>query len=261
MVIAEAAIQFIRKQVNNKQPFLAVIWFGSPHFPHKAIWIAFGKIRRELKNLGIYKNTILWYCSDNGGLPQVGTTGGRGLKGDIYEGGLRVPALLEWPARIKKPRLTNVPYYTCDIFPTLLDILQIQIKTQSPIDGISLEPLIMDEMKSRPKPMGFWEYPAKDIKVPSHKWMSELLYEQTTGLPPRDSSRLRLASGNPDHLYKNDSFPEHAAWLNGPWKLHRIQEDSINIKLELYNLAEDPWEKNDLSEQDTIRTNSMRHQI
>lgn len=50
---------------------------------------AFGKLRRELRTLGIHENTILWYCSDNGGLPGVGTTGGRGNKGQIYEGGRR----------------------------------------------------------------------------------------------------------------------------------------------------------------------------
>jgi arylsulfatase A-like enzyme len=64
---------------------------------------AFGKLRRELRTLGIHENTILWYCSDNGGLPGVGATGGRGHKGQIYEGGLRVPAFLEWPARVRKP--------------------------------------------------------------------------------------------------------------------------------------------------------------
>jgi arylsulfatase A-like enzyme len=49
---------------------------------------AMGKLRQELKDLGIDQNTLLWYCSDNGGLPNVGTTGGRGHKADIYEGGV-----------------------------------------------------------------------------------------------------------------------------------------------------------------------------
>ncbi|MCK4344756.1 MAG: sulfatase-like hydrolase/transferase [Bacteroidales bacterium] len=285
MVTAEAAIKFIRKHANREHPFLAVVWFGSPHSPHKAIARdsalysgqpndlqnfygeitgmdrAFGKIRQELKSLGIHENTILWYCSDNGGLPEIGATGGRGHKNNIYEGGLRVPAMLEWPAHIKKPRISEIPCNTYDIYPTLLEIVNVQFENQPPLDGISLVPLIMNKMKNRLKPMGFWKYPAGGIKTPSGKWMSELLLEQQSGLPPCDSFRLRLDAGNLDHQYPDESFQGHGAWLDWPWKLHRIQEDSFDVKLELYNLAEDPWEKKDLAAQDTVRTNSMRCQI
>ncbi len=62
---------------------------------------AFGKLRGALQQLGVQENTILWYCSDNGALQRVGSTGGhRGFKGRVYEGGLLVPAILEWPATI-----------------------------------------------------------------------------------------------------------------------------------------------------------------
>ena len=285
MVTADAAIEFISKHANTGQPFLAVIWFGSPHQPHKAIEQdsalysgqpkglqdfygeitgmdrAFGKIRKELKSLGIRENTILWYCSDNGGLPEIGVTGGRGHKGNIYEGGLRVPAILEWPANIKKPRISNIPCNTYDIYPTLLEIANVQFENQPPLDGISLVPLLKDKMNKRSKPMGFWYYPAGGIGVPSKKWMSELLNEQETGLPPLDSSRLRMDAGNLDHVYPDGSFQGHAAWLDWPWKLHRVQEDSFNITLELYNLEEDPLEEKDLAAKDSVRTNSMRYRV
>ena len=195
-----------------------------------------------------------------GGLPEIGATGGRGHKGNIYEGGIRVPAILEWPAHIKKPRISNIPCNTYDIYPTLLEIAQIQLESQPSLDGISLVPLIMDKMKNRPTPMGFWQYPG-GIGIPSSKWMSELLYEQEKDLPPRDSSRLRLDAGNIDHKYSVEFFEGHAAWLEWPWKLHRIQKDSFDVKVELYNLVEDPLEKRDLAAQDTVRTNSMRYQI
>jgi arylsulfatase A-like enzyme len=124
MVTVDAALAFIRKHAASQRPFLAVVWFGNPHAPHEALDQdrsfyqgqskklqnyygeitamdrAFGKLRQELRTLGIREDTLLWYCSDNGGLPDVGVTGGRGNKGQIYEGGLRVPALLEWPARV-----------------------------------------------------------------------------------------------------------------------------------------------------------------
>jgi arylsulfatase A-like enzyme len=285
MVAVDAALEFVRKQAEAPQPFLTVVWFGSPHAPHQAIEEdrvlyadqkknqqhfygeitgmdrAFGKLRRGLRTFGIHENTILWYCSDNGGLPNLGTTGGRGNKGQIYEGGLRVPAMLEWPARIPKPRTTNVPCNTSDIYPTLLEIAGVRVENQPPLDGISLTGLISGEMTARPKPMGFWDYPIAGIATPSHKWMSELLEEQKGGKEPADTSRLRLDAGKIAVQYPQDSFPGHAAWLDWPWKLHRIQDKRERVRLELYNLVKDPGEQQDLATQETDRANSMKSEL
>ncbi|MBA7605726.1 hypothetical protein ES703_12860 [subsurface metagenome] len=297
MVTVDAALEFIRKHAGTSHPFLAVVWFGSPHGPHQAIEEdralyadqqdkqqhfygeitgmdrAFGKLRSELRILGIHENTILWYCSDNGGLPGVGATGGRGNKGKIYEGGLRVPAILEWPARIANPRTTKVPCNTSDIYPTLLEITGVRMMNPPkaglieagaagpPLDGISLVSLIDRKMKTRPKPMGFWDHPTRGIRTPSHEWMTELLEAQKAGREPADTSRLRLDAGEIAKQYPEDTFPGHAAWLDWPWKLHRIQSNTGSVKLELYNLAEDPGEQKDLVAQDTDRTNSMKSQL
>jgi len=285
MVTVDAALEFIRKHAETPQPFLAVVWFGSPHGPHQAIEEdsalyadqnkkqqhfygeitgmdrAFGKLRKELRALGIHENTILWYCSDNGGLPGVGTTGGRGNKGQIYEGGLRVPAILEWPLHIPKPRTTDVRCNTSDIYPTLLEIAGVRLENQLPLDGISLVPLIDGRMNARPKPMGFWDYPIKGISTPSLQWMTELLEAQKAGNVSGDTSRLRLDAGTITKQYPEDTYPGHAAWLDWPWKLHRIQDKKDNVKLEIYNLAEDPGEKTDLVARDTERVNSMKAQL
>ncbi len=284
-VTVNAALDFIRRHTETMQPFLAVVWFGSPHVPHQAIEEdravyadqeekrqhfygeitgmdrAFGELRKALRALGIHENTILWYCSDNGGLPRIGATGGRGNKGKVYEGGLRVPAILEWPVRIPNPRVTQVPCNTSDIYPTLLDITGVRMKNQPPLDGISLARLIDGEMDARPEPMGFWDYPVKGISTPSRKWMSELLEAQASGQEPDNSARLLLDAGEITEQYPDDTFPGHAAWLEWPWKLHRIQEENADIRLELYHLAEDPWEKEDLVAQHTDRVNSMRSRL
>jgi len=284
MVTVDAALEFIRKRAGSPKPFFAVVWFGSPHGPHQAIEQdralyeasgknvqdfygeitgmdrAFGKLRKELRTLGIHENTILWYCSDNGGLPGKGTTGGRGNKGTIYEGGLRVPALLEWPARIRNPRTTDVPSNTSDIYPTLLEIVGLRMDNQPPLDGISLTGLINGKMTSRPKPMGFWDYPVGGISTPSKKLMSELLEAQRSGKAIKDASRLRLNAGKIAKKYPEDTYGGHAAWLDWPWKLHRIETKKA-IKLELYNLAEDPKEQNDVAAQHSERTKSMKVQL
>jgi len=283
-VTADAAIEFIRKHAKSPQPFFAVVWFGSPHGPHEAIERdralyegqskklqhfygeitgmdrAFGKLRRELGELGIRENTLLWYCSDNGGLPRVGSTGGRGNKGQIYEGGLRVPAILEWPARIAGHRVTNVPCNTSDIYPTLLDITGVRMKNQPPLDGVSLVALLEGRMKSRPKPMGFWDHPTGGIRTPSKEWMASLHEAQQAGKKVDDPSRRRLDAGKITKQYPEDSFPGHSAWLDWPWKLHRIEKKGP-VKFELYNLADDPRESKDCATAQPERARAMKAEL
>ena len=281
MVTVDAAIEFIRKHAKGPKPLLAVVWFGSPHGPHRAVEQdrklydgqprrkqhfygemtgmdrAFGKLRAELRTLGIHENTILWYCSDNGGLDGA-TSGGRGRKGSVYEGGLRVPGILEWPARIPKPRTTSVPCNTCDIYPTLLEIAGVTVEKQPPLDGISLVPLLDGTMEARPKPMGFWSHPTGGVSTPSAKWMAELLAAQKAGNETGNKARLRLDAGKVTRQYPEDAFPGHAAWLDWPWKLHRIQGKGGTVKVELYDLAKDPGEEKDLAAQQPDRAKVMR---
>lgn len=183
-VIVAEALKFIRRTSAQQQPLLAVIWFGSPHAPHRPLPAdlqaaggsayfgelvgvdrSLGTLRSGLRQLGIADNTLVWFCSDNGGWqdPQKpdanGVTGGlRGRKGDMYEGGIRVPAVIEWPARIKQPVVTEIPAGVVDIYPTLVDIMQPRVPSPvEPLDGISLLPLMDGHMKERSKPMGFWQ--------------------------------------------------------------------------------------------------------
>ncbi len=284
MVTVEAALEFMHKHEGKGKPYLAVIWFGSPHGPHRAVeedWIiyadqsdalkhfygeitgmdrAFGKLRSALKQFDSNKNTILWYCSDNGGLPNVGTTGGRGNKGQIYEGGLKVPAIIEWPAKLGEPRVIRIPANTSDIFPTLLDIAGIEADPGYPLDGISLLPVLFGKTDTRTVPMGFWHYPGSGVRTPSAEWMRELLEAQKNGNMVGDSVRLRLN----DILitpYPTDSLPGHAAWLDWPWKLHRIPDKTGSINWELYNLATDSLEQVNLIDEQSDRITSMKQSL
>ncbi len=284
MITADAANDFMRRHANGPQPFLAVVWFGSPHKPHRALDSdralyaqedeahqhfygeitamdrAFGKIRDELAALGIRDNTILWYCSDNGGLPEMGTTGGREHKAEIYEGGLRVPAILDWPRAVPRPRATKLPCNTSDFYPTLLDIVGVTIENQPPLDGVSLRPLIEGTMDARPRPMGFWAYPAKGISTPSETLMKDLLEAQKAGKEIAHPELLRLDAAEIKQQYPEDSFPGHAAWLDWPWKLHRIQKSEAGQDpvIELYNLQDDPNEARDLAPSEHERVATLR---
>ncbi len=282
MVTMDAALEFIRDRAGKPEPFLAVIWFGSPHLPHEAskedfalydgqedklrhyygeisgIDRAMGKLRKELRALGIHENTLVWYCSDNGGVKGFSATGGRGNKGQIYEGGLRVPAVLEWPARIRGPRTTRIPAGTVDIFPTLLEIADAQRSVRRPLDGLSFVPLISGVMLSRPKPLGFWHYPAPGNRTPSKQVMSALLEAQAKGDEVGDKAMLFADAGKIQRQYPTDRFEGHAAWLDWPWKLHRIESKDGTVKIELYDLTADPQESKDESARQPERVKAMR---
>ena len=182
-IIVDEALKFIKAKADNKKPFFTVIWYGTPHDP----WVAddadkktftklnpkaqehygelvamdrsIGTLREGLKESGVYHNTLVWFTSDNGGLPRFDppTTGGlRGFKGSMYEGGLRVPAIIEWPAGIQKSRITHYPAGAVDIFPTLAKVAGLKKSTMlKPQDGQSLSKLFTQEIGPRKKPLPF----------------------------------------------------------------------------------------------------------
>lgn len=184
-VIMDRALPFIQGAVKEEKPFLAVIWFHTPHSPvvggpkyremyadqpepaqHYYACITamdeqVGRLRTELKRLGVDGNTMLWFCSDNGparqGSPRhVGSPGGlSGYKLSIREGGIRVPGLLVWPDKVKKSRVVSAPCVTSDYFPTILDALDIPLPKDRVYDGISILPLIRGDRETRDRPIGF----------------------------------------------------------------------------------------------------------
>jgi len=184
-VIMDRVIPFVRGAAEAKRPFLAVVWFHAPHLPvvagprHLALYPGvvdmshrhyygclsaldeqLGRLRAELRSLGIEGDTLLWYTSDNGpetsrGRSSPGRTGPfRGRKRSLLEGGVRVPALLEWPGHIAAGRESNLPCSTSDILPTVLELVDERKNGQieglvRPLDGESLAPLIEGSMERR----------------------------------------------------------------------------------------------------------------
>ena len=75
--------------------------------------------------------------------------------------------------------------------------------------------------------------------------MSELLAAQKAGNETGDKSRLHMDAGKIDKQYSQYTFPGHSAWLDWPWKFHRIEEKE-GLDLELYNLVDDPQGQNNM---------------
>ena len=235
-VIVDRAVPFIRDAVKAGTPFLAVIWFHTPHLPvvadkaHRDMYkdlpvkeqLYYGcitamdeqvaRLHEELEKLGVRDNTMFWFSSDNG--PENGTPGSagpyRGRKRSLYEGGVRVPGMLVWPAKVTKPRAVTLPCCTSDYFPTVLEVLGFTMKGQpEPIDGVSLLPLIEGGMTERPRPIGF-----------------------------QSSGQLTLS----DNRYKIVKV----AGKRG--KGAKDAGASAGSTFELYDLIEDPYEKTDIAD-------------
>jgi arylsulfatase A-like enzyme len=225
---------------------------------------AMGKLRSGLRKLDIAENTLLWYHSDNGAIPEGSTGGFRGKKGQIYEGGLRVPCLIEWPARIRRPRRSSVAAGTVDIYPTLLELTGAKPKHQPPLDGESLVALFDDQLTARKRPLGFWDANIPGFPTPSDQILRFVAERQKSGEEiPADHAARGLAPAAHAWNVPEGRYPGHAAWLDNGWKLHRIEprRGAARVRWELYNLNEDDQETTDLGQEQPERTARMKAEL
>jgi arylsulfatase A-like enzyme len=191
-IVMDRALAFVHEAIQRSRPFLAVIWFHAPHSPvvagaeYRALYAdqgpdeqhyygvltamdeQIGRLRQALRNLGISENTMLWFCSDNGparghgNLEELssrarGSSGGlRSKKASLYEGGIRVPGLLVWPAGVPEPRRIGAPCVTSDCYPTILAALGHRPQRQPrPIDGLNLLSVMRAKRTGRSRPIYF----------------------------------------------------------------------------------------------------------
>ncbi len=128
-------------------------WFGAITAMDEQV----GRLRSYLKSNGLAENTILWFCSDNGPsyIHNYNSAGPlRGKKSELYEGGIRVPAMLEWPEKFPDPKSIDIPASTSDFYPTLLAVTHTEMKNQLPLDGENILPVLEGKADSR-SPIGF----------------------------------------------------------------------------------------------------------
>ncbi len=185
-MVMDRAAPFIATAAGDEKPFFAVIWFHAPHEPvvgHPtyiakyyrdrpeneqayfscitALDAQMGRLREQLRALGIEKETLLVFASDNGpeGNPgprgkSQGTAGKfRGRKRSLYEGGLRVPAVAEWPGTLE-PRVVDAPCVSSDYFPTISSLLGLPLAGR-PYDGIDLLSILKGAQRTRESKIGF----------------------------------------------------------------------------------------------------------
>ena len=294
-IIVDEAVRFIEKAADAGKPFLAVVWFGSPHEPYSgladdlalyddlpakyaeqtvtltsnetgqqiqrplrdvlreryaeitAMDRAIGTLRDHLDAEGLRDNTLLWYNGDNGTPPSgLAETPLRGRKGTMYEGGIRVPGIIEWPARIATPRTSDVAAVTSDILPTLAALAG-QALPGRPLDGINLEPLLDGRMTARPAPIFFWSFNIGGLEGRrGDPYIDPALQAGTTPL-------VKLMDGILTRRFQNYHYPAVDArdfagtrvMLDNDYKL--VVGGSAGAGVELFNLRDDRAESRNLA--------------
>ena len=252
--LADEALSFIRG--NQENPFFVYLPFYAVHTPLigknnlvekykskngvngqfnpvyaamvEAVDDNIGKILTGLRALNLIDNTIIIFTSDNGGIRAVSSQHPlRGGKGSYYEGGIRVPYIIQWPGKITPGSTSDHPIVNLDFFPTFREVLGIEgieIKEKL-VDGVSLLPLL--EGKKQPERPLYWHFP---------------IYLQAYN-KEKDDGRDPLFRTRPGSVVRL-----------GDWKLHQYFEDN---GLELYNLKDDLGERNNLAEKNPEKTKEM----
>jgi arylsulfatase A-like enzyme len=122
-----------------------------------------GRLLRTLEHQGIAQNTLVIFSSDNGGLstaegsPTCNAPLSEG-KGWMYEGGTREPLIIKWPGKVLPGSTCETPVTSPDLYPTLLEVAGLPLCPEQHCDGVSLLPLLYQEMKLD-RPAIFWHYP------------------------------------------------------------------------------------------------------
>ncbi|PSW12345.1 hypothetical protein C9J01_14320 [Photobacterium rosenbergii] len=190
----EKAVDFISEHANEQQPFLLYLAFNAVHTPLKATNVdeaeinfvgpeyvteeekasrktalamaksldnSVAKIYKKLKRKGILENTIIVFVSDNGGKPKSNFSSNKplsGHKGELYEGGTRVPFAISWPGKIS-PQIVDEPIITIDILPTILNAAGVDTSDKAAYDlhGVNLLPRLTHQVEKLEDRYLFWD--------------------------------------------------------------------------------------------------------
>ena len=161
------AVEMIEKLSAQDKPFFLNVWWLVPHKPYEPApsphWentaaegisedqhrfrsmvqhmdAKVGQILAKLESLGIADNTIVVFASDNGASTQGDVGKLQGRKGNLHDGGIRVPMMVRWPAAIKAGQKTTTFAHSTDLLPTFCEAAGVELAADLPLDGISLLP-------------------------------------------------------------------------------------------------------------------------
>ena len=189
-LLVDEAIDWLEQRESDR-PFFLNVWFHATHEPvatakeyadmypdvsaDEAQYFgnvtqmdaAVGQLLHYLEEQKLSENTLVLFTSDNG--PETlnryknadrshGSPGPlRGMKLHLYEGGIRVPAILRWPKVVKAGQTIDTPVHGCDLLPTVCELAGVQVPTDRALDGVSFADLLRGKKSERNRPL-YWQY-------------------------------------------------------------------------------------------------------
>ena len=252
-VFFDAALRFI--EANRERPFFVYLPTNAPHTPldvppryverYKTLGLDdttarvygmvenidenFARLLATLDQLELRENTLVVFLTDNGAQQARYNAGLRGRKGTVYEGGIHVPGFFQWPSRVPGQRSIDRIAAHIDLFPTILEACAAPLGDGPPIDGMSLLPLLTGKT-----PADGW--PERTLFIQCHRGLQVKRYQHFAAI----TQRLKLV-GYPG------TFGDEA-----------LDTTSKPPVLELYDLASDPEEKNDLAAKAPVELARLR---
>tara|TARA_B100000945_G_C20384375_1_gene598900 strand:- start:173 stop:1582 length:1410 start_codon:yes stop_codon:yes gene_type:complete len=189
--LSDNAVNFIDD--NSDNPFFMYLSYNAPHTPLQATQRdlernshidiekrrtyaamvssmddGIGLILDKLEEKNISDNTIVIFFSDNGGVEWYNFSDNgplRGIKGDFFEGGIRVPFAMQWPKKIRAGIKYDRPIIALDIFATVASAAKAEKYIKNKIDGVNLLPYLNGDKNESPHEYLYWKNPDKDIDV------------------------------------------------------------------------------------------------
>jgi arylsulfatase A-like enzyme len=184
-----------------------------------------GLVLDKLAELDLEQNTLVLFTSDNGGTAESQEPL-RGKKGGYYEGGIREPMVVRWPAVVRSGTTCDVPVINVDFYPTFLAVAGAPLPSGRALDGASLLPLLQGE-KSLDRQAIFWHFPGY-LDGPVPRGRDPVFRTRPVSVIRQGDWKLLL--------------------YHEEWQLDGGQDKlDTNAAVELYNIAEDPGERNDLA--------------
>lgn len=245
-IVADEFVGWLEKQEQD-QPIFSCVWFHEPHAKIASpealvnkyktrdpsmklkqatyyanienVDIAMGKIVDSLKQCGRFDDTFLFVTSDNGGLNPWSLQGLRGKKSFVYEGGQREPGILVWPSVVMAGQEDKTTVSHLDLLPTICDITDTS-KPDTKLDGTSWESMLKEGKPLEREQDLFWYF-----------------YRVAPAAALRKGDFVLLG-------YLDDPIKKHTHPLTAP-DMPMIKSSKIH-RFELYNLAEDLDQENDL---------------
>lgn len=224
-LITNRSLSELDRFAASDKPFLMSVHYTAPHWPWegiedeaiageirdsfhydggstatyaamvKSLDEGIGKIMDALNAKGLDNNTIVVFSSDNGGERFSKNWPFRGMKGELLEGGIRVPTLVSWPGRIEPQSENSLTNITMDFVPTLLAAAGIENRSQIAFDGINLLPQLLDGTSGGERTL-FWRHHAQNqvaamrgnmkyLKMSGHEFLFDLSAD------PREVANIR----------------------------------------------------------------------